>query len=151
MTTHTTLEAAQAAAQAAAAERQRTLYVLEIEHATEGRVYVVALVPAATLRRHLPAGIVRIVAEHGAVCRPRTLRERRHDIVAGIKDELDRIDDARERAYERDTGMGGIPSYDNPQVEALRAELAAFDREHPEVLAEIQAERREAAERARWN
>jgi hypothetical protein len=57
-----------------------------------------------------------------------------------------------ERAWERgDEAAGVARARDDAAVRAARAALMAFDAAHPEVVAALEAERAERAERSAWN
>jgi len=76
------------------------------------------------------------------------LRSERAMLHARIRGELDEVEAARERAFERD--MEQIPSYDNPKVDAAYKALADFDLAHPEIKAELEREAKDSAERNAW-
>lgn len=86
------------------------------------------------------------VAELAAA--PPSLEEQRADLVAELQGAQDAKDAAQERAYNSDTGRGWdkVRKLD-AEIEAARQALADFDRAYPEVIAAIEAERREATER----
>lgn len=67
----------------------------------------------------------------------------RAELVAHYESLISRQQDAYDRSYE--AGM----TYD-AAIESATARLEAFDRQHPEVLRQIQAERAEAAQANLW-
>jgi len=69
------------------------------------------------------------------------------DCLAGAREEAAFRAD---RAWERGDEEAGVDRED-AAVRAARAELLAFDARHPEIVAELQAERAERAERSAWN
>jgi hypothetical protein len=77
---------------------------------------------------------------------PEGLRAQREDLAERAEAVLAEIERARERAFERD--IGKIPSYDSPKYRAAMTALQKFDKEHPEVIAKMTADRKEAAKRA---
>lgn len=76
------------------------------------------------------------------------LRADRKRLAREIKDVLDEIADAREDAFQGDTGE--IPSYDSPEYRAAFSALVAFDAAHPEIIAQIERESAASAARNRW-
>lgn len=69
------------------------------------------------------------------------LRTQREKIQAAIGAHDDETAARRERAFNSDTAL--VPGYDSQARRDLVARLAAFDSEHPEVLAAIRGERAE--------
>lgn len=87
--------------------------------------------------------------------RPRTLREQRAAIVHEIGMLRREQEDEHERRHDRQDMTAWSAKYANePSIQDLGDRLAAFDAEHPEVIASIQAERAAKAaanvERAQW-
>lgn len=91
--------------------------------------------------------------------RPRSLREQRDAITGEIVGLRDWQDEQYQRRHDRqDASALYAQTANEPAIAGLRAKLATFDAAHPEVLAEIKAERAvrqaelvERAERNRWN
>jgi hypothetical protein len=76
------------------------------------------------------------------------LRGERNRLISAREGILDEIESARERAF---NGDGPIPSYDSPEFRAAAAAIAAFDAEHPEVLASLKVERKARADAHMWD
>jgi hypothetical protein len=77
-----------------------------------------------------------------------SLADQRRSLIDAREGILDEIEAAREAAF---NGDGPIPSYDSPEFRAAAAAIAAFDAEHPEVLASLKAERSARAEAHMWD
>ena len=102
----------------------------------------------------LAAAISAAQAAHAA--RPEVqaaaLRQQREDLFLRIVGCRDEIRARKDRAWERGDERRGVvddPGWASKLAEA-EAALAEFDQQHPEVLAEIKAERARRAEEGRW-
>ena len=80
----------------------------------------------------------------------RKLREERNTLVCNIQGAEDEMEERRNRSFESGEGTGKYAQMPRIATEAREA-LKAFDVEHPEIIAGIEAEKAAAAERNLWN
>jgi hypothetical protein len=80
------------------------------------------------------------------------LRRERRELVSDIQAAIEDQADAFERAHAREDVLAwNIKASHEPKIEAARTALAAFDAEHPEIIAQIRAEKSESATRHMWD
>jgi len=80
------------------------------------------------------------------------LRSQREAIVSRIAAAREAAEHAREQAWERADDRGGVSENEyDARAKAAHIDLAAFDAEHPEVVARVEAEKKAAVERNLWN
>lgn len=81
---------------------------------------------------------------------PLTLEEQREELTWELSAALDRYQDAMQRAHA--SSVGGMDlARASEAVKAAEAAIAAFDAEHPEIIAAIKAKRAENADRHMWD
>ena len=84
--------------------------------------------------------------------RARRLHAHRGDLVAAYQGAMDEVEYQRNRWFEAESKRGPLPMYETDErVNRARAELRAFDEAHPEVGAEIAAERTRAIKAHMWD
>lgn len=87
-------------------------------------------------------------AQKAAANRPESLESQRESLVAAIRGAGDQFEAAREYFFSEDTGRGaGKVAAAETAIKKAEKALADFDAAHPEIIAAIQAEEAEAAER----
>lgn len=79
---------------------------------------------------------------------PMTLREQREAAAAALATALDRYQDAMDQAIRTSIGNTGPASQ---AIEAAERDIAEFDAAHPEIIAEIKAERAARAANHMWD
>lgn len=122
--------------------------------------------PAATHQARLGRNMIALTADQAeilaaafaefeAACpaiQAAALRSKRQDLALTVAGLLDEQHESGRLAMAR-AGAEGVyrePRNLTPQIEAARTALAEFDATHPEVIAEEEAEKKAATERAMW-
>lgn len=94
------------------------------------------------------SAVVAAKATHAATpqAMARKLRSERQSLCDAHAGALDAMDEHRERCFQGDIGFHGMEPY-QAKIDAAVAAIAAFDADHPEVIAAINAERKAQTER----
>lgn len=123
----------------------RATAVCALSTPQKGSTYYLDGKPALGLDSKNAQLVIDAIAAYKAqspIAQQAALRAEREDIGYEIAGALDRMADARERAFNSDTGAGWAQAkaYEQ-QAEAARTKLAAFDVEHPEIIATLKTEK----------
>lgn len=129
----------------------RAVAVCPLSKPQKGSTYYLDGKPALgldTKNAQLVIDAIRAYKAQSPIAQQSALRAERKDIGSEIAGALDAMSDARENAFNSDTGSGWAKAkaYE-AQAEAARAKLAAFDAAHPEIIAELKAEKNERTAR----
>lgn len=82
------------------------------------------------------------------------LREKRNALVLAVQGAQDALIGARADCFDDEhssSNLGTVTEAGMADIKAARSALAAWDREHPEIIAQIEAERKADVERHIWD
>lgn len=128
--------------------------IAELEHATQGRVYIQIKCNLTTLRRALAAKpmaeIISLIAEYDY---PKTNREIRAELMRNLNDLIakNHVDHASAIRGAMDGGRYRSPKDYTAQIAAAKQAIVYFDAANPDILAAIEKERQENIDHHFWD